>query len=141
MSTTLQNQTVTCNQYQFMVIDVVNTKAYPIQSYSMGVNPGLLGASNSSVSAGANVVVNLPEDDSSNNFITVVYESGNSGVTSSPRWVGASANGKAIDLGAAYQINSVTKQLGFTPRPRGAVGISRGAGTPGSSVKVELYPF
>lgn len=141
MSVTLQNQTVTCNQYQFMVIDPVAGKAYPIQAYSYATNPGVLAASNSSVAAGSNVVCNLPEDDSAGLLITVVYETGNSAVTSSPRWVGASANGKAIDLGAAYQVNSITKQLGFTPRPRAAYGVSRGAGTPGSSVKVELFPY
>ena len=140
MSVTLQNQTVACLQYQFMVIDVVAGKAYPAQTVPRG-NPGLLSAANSAVAINTNVVCNLAMDDSALGLLTVAYETGHSGLTSTPRWTGIGANGKAFDLGAAYAENSVTRQMGLTARPFGSVGISQGAGTPSGTVKVALRPF
>jgi len=141
MSVNLLNQTAACLQYQWMLMDVPNGKAYPVNVLVGPPNPGVMGAANADAIIGASVQVNQPADDATTNLLTVAYESGHSAVTTSPRWVGHGATGKATDLGPAYGANALSGQFFRTPRPRGAYGVSRGAGGPATTVKVELFPF
>jgi len=141
MPATLMNQTVACLQYQFMFMDVPAGKAYPVQTLAAPPNPGTIGAANAAGGVGAATQINLPIDDAALNLLMVAYETGQIIVTTTPRWVGHGATGKARDLGAAYGYNAVSGQFFPTPRPRGAYGVSHGVGTAGGTVKVRLMPY
>jgi hypothetical protein len=141
MPATLLNQTIACLQYQWMLMDVPNGRTWPVNVLIGAPNPAVMGAANAAAAIGESVQVNQPADDTALNYLTVAYEAGHFSVTTSPRWVGHGVTGKALDLGAAYGTNTVSGQFFRTPRPRGAYGITRGAGSPGGTVKVELCPY